>query len=69
VDGPYCASPLVSTGAGDNFNAGFCNAWLLGMAPEECALMAACTSGYFVAHGASPGREDLISFIREYCEQ
>lgn len=68
VDGPYCTSPLVSTGGGDNFNAGFCNAWLSGMEPEECVFTAACTSGYFVTHGVSPDREELIAFM-ERCRE
>ncbi len=66
VDGPYCPSPLVSTGGGDNFNAGFCNAWLMGMEPDECALTAACTSGYFVTHGVSPNREELLAFMKTF---
>ncbi len=68
VDGPYCPSPLVSTGGGDNFNAGFCSAWLYGMEPDECAFTAAFTSGYFVTHGMSPDREELIAFI-ERCRE
>jgi sugar/nucleoside kinase (ribokinase family) len=64
VHGPYSLSPVVSTGGGDNFNAGFCNAYLLDMEPGECALMAAYTSGYYVTHGRSPGREDLITFMK-----
>jgi hypothetical protein len=63
VDGPYTPSPLISTGAGDNFNAGFCNGWLLNMAPDECAALGAYTSGYYVRKGISPGKKELIDFI------
>ena len=31
VDGPFVAQPLITTGAGDHFNAGFCLGKLLGL--------------------------------------
>ena len=64
VDGPYTASPLISTGAGDNFNAGFCNGWLLDMPPEACAALGAYTSGCYVRNGKSPDKQELIDFIQ-----
>jgi sugar/nucleoside kinase (ribokinase family) len=63
VDGPYTPHPMISTGAGDNFNAGFCNGWLLDMAPEQCAALGAYTSGYYVRNGKSPGKKELIDLI------
>ncbi len=66
IDGPYSAHPAVSTGGGDNFNAGFCNGWLLEMGPEECAALGAFTSGYYVRHGKAPGKKELIEFMETY---
>jgi sugar/nucleoside kinase (ribokinase family) len=63
VDGPYTPRPLISTGAGDNFNAGFCNGWLLNMPPTDCAALGAYTSGYYVRNGISPGKRELIDLI------
>ena len=31
VDGPFTAKPLITTGAGDHFNSGFCLGRLLGL--------------------------------------
>jgi sugar/nucleoside kinase (ribokinase family) len=64
IDGPYTASPAVSTGGGDTFNAGFCNGWLSGMAPDECAIVGAYSSGYFVRWGKPPGKKELTDFIQ-----
>ena len=64
IDGPYTPTPAVSTGGGDNFNAGFCNGWLLGMAPDECAVLGSYTSGYYVRHGRPPGKRELMEFIK-----
>jgi sugar/nucleoside kinase (ribokinase family) len=63
VKGPYCSSPKITTGGGDNFNAGF----LLGLALEasliEALTLAVATSGYYVRHGKSPNRQELIDFL------
>jgi hypothetical protein len=63
IDGPYTANPVISTGGGDTFNAGFCNGWMLKMAPEECAVLGAYTSGYYVRNGRPPGKSELIDLI------
>ena len=54
VDGPFTDNPLISTGAGDHFNAGFCLGQLLGLPDDEAATVAVGTSGYYVRHAASP---------------
>lgn len=61
--GPYTASPKISTGAGDHFNAGFCLAWILGLAPPECLAMGVATSGYYVRNAASPAALELAAFL------
>lgn len=64
VKGPYCDAPLLTTGAGDNFNAGYCQGLLLGLPPRECALSGVCTSGYYVRQGRSPSLEELVSWVK-----
>ncbi len=66
IEGPYTDKPKLTTGAGDNFNAGFCNGWLLGMEPKECLTMGVYTSGYYVRECHSPNSEQLIDFMNLY---
>ncbi|MGI4791855.1 MAG: hypothetical protein ACRYFS_23780 [Janthinobacterium lividum] len=63
VDGPFIENPLISTGAGDHFNAGFCLAKQLGLADEEAATAAVGTSGYYVRHAVSPSLAQLAEFL------
>jgi hypothetical protein len=63
VDGPFTDNPLISTGAGDHFNAGFCLGKLLGLADDEAATTAVATSGYYVRNAASPTLQQLIGFL------
>lgn len=66
TDGPYTKKPTLTTGAGDNFNAGFCNGWLGGFSPEECLMTGVCTSGYYVRKGKSPSHGELIAFMEQW---
>lgn len=68
VKGPYTKSPKLSTGAGDNFNAGFCLGWLAGMDPGQCLSVAVCTSGYYVRKAVSPTRRQLLEFMGKWQE-
>lgn len=66
VPGPYCKSPLISTGAGDNFGAGCMAACLLGLDNAGMLLTGNSTSGYFVRSGCTPGFRDLVTFIEDW---
>lgn len=68
VDGPYCANPRISTGAGDHFNAGFAAAQVLGMAPETCLAVAVATSGQYVRTARSPSLRQTASFIESWTQ-
>lgn len=57
--------PLLSTGGGDNFNAGFAFALLQGQAPEEALLVGNAVSGFYVSQGRSPTREELAAWLQE----
>jgi sugar/nucleoside kinase (ribokinase family) len=64
--GPFVQKPKLTTGAGDNFNAGFVLGLLLGLKPEECLLTGMSTSGYYVRNAKSPTFKELIEFIEEW---
>lgn len=66
VPGPYCQSPLISTGAGDNFGAGAMAGSLLGLDDASLLLAGNCTSGYFVRSGRTPTFSDLIHFVESW---
>ena len=64
VQGPYCESPKVTTGAGDHFNAGFCTGMVLGLSPLASLLIAVSFSGYYVRTAKSPSMQEMEQFIR-----
>ncbi|MDZ7290296.1 MAG: carbohydrate kinase family protein [candidate division KSB1 bacterium] len=66
IDGPWEPKPLISTGAGDHFNAGFCLGQLLGFDLEMSLLTGVTTSGFYVRTAKSPDLEDLISFMKNW---
>lgn len=66
VPGPYCATPLLTTGAGDHFNAGFTTGQLLGLSPEACLGVGVCTSGHYVRTAQSPTLDHLETFLANW---
>ncbi len=66
VPGPFVEQPLISTGAGDHFNAGFATGQLLGLAPESCLALGVCTSGHYVRTAQSPTLADLETFLANW---
>lgn len=68
VDGPVVASPKITTGAGDHFNAGFCLGQLLGFNTAESLLAGVTTSGHYVRTAQSPTPDDLASMWRQWPE-
>ncbi len=65
-DGPHTTRPVITTGAGDHFNAAFCLGNMLGMDPQTCLLMGVCCSGYYVMTGKTPGLSDLMGFMENW---
>lgn len=63
VEGPYCVEPIVTTGAGDHFNAGFALAHAAGWSLEKSLSCAVHTSGFYVAKGRAPQYEELSQAI------
>jgi hypothetical protein len=66
VQGPYCPKPLISTGAGDHFNAGFCLAKLLRFDNALAVLTGVTTSGYYVRTAQSPTVHNLIQMLQHW---
>lgn len=67
--GPFEPNPKLTTGAGDNFNAGFCLGQILGLSPKESLIMGTATSGFYVRNAASPTFPKLIGFLNEWAQK
>ncbi len=63
LDGPFCANPKLTTGAGDNFNAGFCLGLLAGLEPQELLAAGTANSGFYVRNAKSATAKDLAAFL------
>jgi len=68
IDGPYTSKPKLTTGAGDNFNAGFCFGQVLGFSTEESLILGKGTSGFYVRNKRSPNKSELASFLRHWAD-
>jgi sugar/nucleoside kinase (ribokinase family) len=66
VDGPYIPKPLITTGAGDHFNAGFCLGKCLGFDDEMSVLVGVTASGFYVRNAQSPRMSDLAEMLRDW---
>lgn len=66
IPGPYAAKPLITTGAGDHFNAGFTFGQILGLSPSSCLVAGVCTSGHYVRTAQSPSPTDLETFLANW---
>ncbi len=65
VDGPYVEKPLISTGAGDHFNAGYSLGTILGGSLEQRLQLGVATSGFYVRTAKSPTVKDIRGFLAE----
>lgn len=63
TDGPFTPKPVLTTGAGDNFNGGFCLGQALGLPERDSLLLAVATSGFYVRNAKSPTYDDIIGFL------
>ena len=63
--GPFVAKPKLSTGAGDNFNGGFCLGLLAGLDLVQCLCTGVGVSGFYVRNARSPKLNELADFCDE----
>lgn len=63
-DGPLVKQPKLSTGAGDNFNAGFTLGKLAGLTLQESLICGCGSSGFYVRQGGSPSAAKLADFLQ-----
>lgn len=61
--GLFTDKPILTTGAGDHFNAGFCLGQLLGFSPTFSLHLATSCSGHYVRSGRSPNLSDLAQLL------
>ena len=57
-------SPKISTGGGDNFNAGLAFALICGLNYPESAAVANAESSFYVAHGRCASYDELLIYIK-----
>jgi hypothetical protein len=65
VEGPFTTKPLITTGAGDHFNSGFCLGRLLGLDNEMSLLTGVTTSGFYVRTGQSPSIAQVAAMMQD----
>jgi len=63
--GPTTPTPLITTGAGDHFNSGFCLGKLLGLDNLDALLAGVTASGFYVRTAKSPGVPDLVKLLKD----
>jgi ketohexokinase len=66
VEGPFTPKPLITTGAGDHFNSGFCLGKLLDLDDTTALLVGVATSGHYVRTGQSPAITDLAKMLNSW---
>ena len=66
VHGPVIAKPVITTGAGDHFNSGFCLGKLLGFDNAFSLLTGVTTSGFYVKTGQTPTIRDLSGMMCQW---
>jgi len=64
TSGPTTRKPLITTGAGDHFNSGFCLARLLGLDNLDSLLCGVTCSGFYVRTAKSPAVNDLVRMLK-----
>jgi hypothetical protein len=61
-----CKDPVILTGGGDNFNAGFCYSMLNDFDLFQSLVVANAVSGSYVRNGISPDVDNLIKFLKKF---
>jgi len=62
----YIENPKISTGGGDNYNAGFSLAVHYGLNMQDALIAANSVSGFYIKNGYSPKVEELPAHAEEW---
>jgi sugar/nucleoside kinase (ribokinase family) len=62
--GKLVEKPKITTGGGDNFNAGYCFAKMQKFDNESCLIIAMGVSGFYVKNGHSPTILELCDYLQ-----
>lgn len=65
ADSFFVYDPVLSTGAGDNFNAGFIAAQLLDLDMESSLIFANAVAAIYIQSGISAEIKDVINFLED----
>jgi len=60
--GKLVQNPKITTGGGDNFNAGYCLGRLLGFIESDCLTLAMNSSSFYVKNAYSPSLKELLQY-------
>jgi len=60
----YCEAPVITTGAGDNFNGGYLAAMLKGLPPAARLMTANATTYLYVSRGYSPELSEVLEELK-----
>ena len=66
AEGPFVGKPLITTGAGDHFNSGFCLGKMLGLDNAMSVLTGVTTSGFYVRTAKSPTIAQLAEMMQNW---
>ncbi len=66
IAGPFVGKPLITTGAGDHFNSGFCLGKLFGFNNAMSVLTGVTTSGFYVRTAQSPTIRQLAEMMQNW---
>ena len=64
IEGPYTTAPMITTGAGDHFNAGFCLGLVGGLEATDALTLGVVIAGYYVRHARAPRFDELPDFLQ-----
>ena len=67
--GRFVKQPKISTGGGDNFNAGYCLGQMLGLDIESSMITGMANSGSYVQNGQSSSFEELKNYIHNWIKE
>jgi len=68
IEGPYCPSPKLSTGAGDHFNGGFCAGLIAGLSVKDALYSGVGASGWYVRNAKSPNADDVVGLLSQWAK-